>query len=69
MKKVTDQQKLVDIMFQLVLFSNESPLIKEMNREDLMAWTATQLRKCGFDAVPQGLSWGVLTGEGRYGKQ
>lgn len=65
------EQQLVDLCFQLVLtITNDGPdrsdvsghataFAKKTNAEKA-EWVARQLRLCGFDTRPIGLSWGVL---------
>lgn len=53
-----EEQKLIDIMFQVALVSAEYKHNK--SKEEIAAWVAKQLRECGFDTVPRGASWGVL---------
>ncbi len=56
------EQELVDIVFQvgLVTKQNYNGYFDTLNREQYMEWVAKQLRDCGFDTVPRGLSWGEL---------
>lgn len=61
-KRAKEQnQKLVDICFELVSSLSYNPIwISTVSHEDTMVWVAKQLRECGFDTRPVGLSWGVL---------
>lgn len=55
------EQKLVDIIFDIVLTLRENTeWLKNTSREEAAEWTAHQLRECGFDTQPIGASWGVL---------
>lgn len=56
-----DRQKLVDISFELVaaMFEHHEHFATQTHKER-MEWVADQLRKCGFDTVPMGMSWGFL---------
>ena len=55
------EQKLIDIMFDIVLVLRENTdWLKNTTREEAAEWTANQLRQCGFDTQPMGASWGVL---------
>lgn len=60
------EQKLVDIMFQVAGILTDTQYaqhFQSMSREQRMEWVAHQLRACGFDTNPMGLSWGVLVSE------
>ncbi len=54
-----NDQELIDICFELVLHSRDDRL-QNKSTEEVAAWVADQLRKCGFDTKPIGASWGVL---------
>lgn len=67
------EQKLIDIMFQIGLMIH-SPCNREgdnkaerwfatASQEDVANWIAEQLRGCGFDTEPVGMSWGKLKNE------
>lgn len=57
----SNEQKLVDISFELVSTALSNPKFFEgKTQEERMAWVADQLKKCGFPTTPAGLSWGVL---------
>lgn len=62
----TNEQKLIDIMFEVAQFSAQYWAGKDKTdyynnrREKHMDWVAHQLRACGFDTEPRGSSWGVL---------
>ena len=55
------EQELVDITFSIAIaINNTRDFFKDKNDEEVAEWVADQLRKCGFDTHPIGLSWGVL---------
>lgn len=54
------EQRLVDIMFELVMIATNDKKFCKRPRGERMAWVANQLRDCGFDTAPIGMSWGVL---------
>lgn len=54
------EQKLLDIMFQVVLKVHNHPYFKDKSDEEVCAWVLDQVNKCGFKAIPMGSSWGVL---------
>jgi len=58
---IEDAQKLIDICFECVLVATDTKytLYKQSN-EKKAEWVADQLRACGFDTMPMGMSWGVL---------
>ena len=53
------EQKLVDIMFEVAQVSRTAS-VRNLSHEEHMAWVAKQLKGCGFETAPMGLSWGVL---------
>ena len=55
-----NQQKLVDICFELVLVATSNKKFCKKSDEEKAAWVARQLRLCGFETEPMGASWGVL---------
>ena len=55
-----DKQKLVDICFQIGLVIKDSKALQERSNEYVAAWIAQQLKECGFETRPCGMSWGVL---------
>lgn len=65
MKHKSNEQKLVDIIFEVAQISayhfgcNEKTYFSK-KREEHMEWVAKQLRDCGFNTTPSGSSWGVL---------
>lgn len=55
------EQKLIDIMFDIVMTMHDYPKsFENATREQKAEWVAKQLRGCGFDTIPMGSSWGVL---------
>lgn len=65
-----DVQKLVDVCFGLVLkihehMGRDDNWFKDKSVEDVASWVSGQLRECGFDTRPVGMSWGVLKDERR----
>ena len=56
------EQKLVDICFQIAATTRDHVSFFE-NHPDHMSWVADQLRQCGFDTEPCGMSWGILKNE------
>ena len=57
---MSNEQKLIDITFQLAMVMREKRGMRHMTKEQLAAWVARNLRDCGFDTQPLGSSWGVL---------
>lgn len=55
-----NEQKLIDIMFQIGLTIHNNKWFKDKTDEEVANWIAEQLRKTGFDTIPMGSSWGVL---------
>lgn len=64
MRITSREQQLVDICFEaaLVMSDTKYDLYKKSN-EEKAEWVAKQLRGCGFDTFPCGMSWGVLKGD------
>ena len=60
MRHKSKQQELVDIMFQIALAVKDSSILQKSSNEEVCEWIADQLKECGFDTTPVGLSWGVL---------
>jgi hypothetical protein len=54
------EQKLIDLMFSMVLAASENSIFCKKPRGEKMAWVANTLREMGFDTHPIGMSWGVL---------
>ena len=59
----SDEQKLIDICFELVLVATQNKKFCKKSNEEKAAWVARQLRLCGFETEPMGASWGVLVPE------
>jgi hypothetical protein len=55
-----NEQKLVDICFQIALTIKDSESLQKMSNEELAAWVREQLNACGFPTTAIGMSWGVL---------
>lgn len=56
-----DKQNIINITFQIAFeINNNQAYFKDKSQEEVAEWVAEQLRKCGYDTVPMGLSWGVL---------
>ena len=53
------EQKLIDLLFEMVLASTNDTVFCKKPRGERMAWVAN-LRTAGFDTHPIGCSWGVL---------
>ena len=65
------EQKLVDIMFSIVMMIHDPKYrdnFMKMNREEIAEYVAEQLRGCGFDTQPCGISWGLLSNKTTEGK-
>lgn len=62
-----NEQKLVNLCFSIAraAMSPEAAKLRECSTEEQMAWVAEQLRSCGFDTRPIGMSWGILTNRRR----
>lgn len=56
----TPEQKLIDIMFQMVLVATSDKKFCKRPRGERMAWVADHLREFGFDTEPIGMTWGTL---------
>jgi len=54
------EQKLIDLMFEMVLAATNDPVFCKRKRGERMAWVANNLRENGFDTHPVGMKWGVL---------
>lgn len=55
-----EKQKLIDLMFQMVLVTTNDPVFCKRPRGERMAWVANNLRSIGYDTHPIGSSWGVI---------
>ena len=59
----SNEQKLVDIMFECVLVRHDPQFrasFDAMSQEQMAEWVAKQLKGCGFPTTAVGCSWGVL---------
>lgn len=56
----SNEQKLIDIMFEIGLMIHNHPSFKDKNNEEICDWIRKQLKECGFETKPIGSSWGVL---------
>ena len=56
----SNEQKLIDIMFQIALTIHNDIWFLNKNNEEVCEWIRNQLKKCGFETMPLGSSWGVL---------
>jgi len=63
----TNDQKLIDICFQIAMTMHMLGIVNEskgpqliMSRDELADWIARQLKICGYDTEPVGSSWGRL---------
>ena len=55
-----EKQKLVDLVFQMVLATTDDPVFCKRPRGERMAWVANNLREMGVDTHPIGMSWVVI---------
>lgn len=55
-----EKQKLINLIFQMVLASTDDKIFCEKPRGERMAWVANNLRDFGYDTHPVGSSWGAL---------
>ncbi len=55
-----EQQKLIDLMFEMVLVTTNDYAFCKKPRGKKMAWVANTLREFGIDTHPIGSSWGVV---------
>lgn len=53
------QQELINIMFEIAIRMQQGDL-HFSDREACGAYVADQLRQCGYDTQPIGMSWAVL---------
>ena len=55
------EQKLIDLTFEIVITAHmHREWFEKATREEVAAWVADQLKKCGYPTTPCGMSWGVL---------
>lgn len=57
----SNEQKLIDIMFEIGLKIHTHEWFKDKNNEEVCEWIRSQLAGCGFYTKPCGSSWGLLT--------
>jgi len=57
---MTNEQKLVNIMFEVALTIHSTTYFDTMTREEVAEWVSLQLKHCGFETQPIGSTWGVL---------
>ena len=55
-----EKQKLINLMFKMVLVTTNDPVFCKRPRGERMAWVANNLRSMGYDTHPIGSSWGVI---------
>jgi hypothetical protein len=58
--KESDEQRLINLMFQVGFLTRENAHLKQLSRDDYAAWIREQLDEWGFKTVPVGMSWGTL---------
>lgn len=58
-----ERQKLINLMFQMVLVTTNDPVFCKRPRGERMAWVANNLRALGYDTHPIGSSWGTIVNE------
>ena len=58
--KKSNEQELIDIMFQIGLTIHDHKFFKNKNQEEIAEWIRGQLNECGFKVEPVGTSHGVL---------
>ena len=55
------EQKLIDLCFEIgLMISDPEYKFHEKEVHERAEWIARQLRECGYDTKPLGMSWGVL---------
>ena len=57
---MTNEQKLIDIMFQIGLTIHNHKWFKDKDNEEVAEWIRDKLNGCGFEVEPVGASHGVL---------
>jgi hypothetical protein len=55
-----EMQRLMDVWFSIMATRHSSPYLEKASLATVQIWAAEQLRNCGWDTKPMGLSWGVL---------
>ena len=57
----SEKQKLIDICFACsIAINNHAAVNGPQTNRQVAEWVALQLRDCGFETKPLGMSWGVL---------
>lgn len=56
----TKEQKLINLIFEMILVATNDPVFCKKPRGERMAWVANQLRDFGYDTHPIGMSWGRI---------
>lgn len=59
---IDEKQKLIDLMFSMVMTTTSDEVFCKKPRGERMAWVANNLRDMGYDTHPIGMSWGALVG-------
>lgn len=59
----SERQKLITLIFNMVIASTSDPVFCKRPRGERMAWVANNLRDFGYDTHPIGMSWGTLVNE------
>ena len=59
---IEEKQKLIDLMFSMVMAATSDEVFCKRPRGERMAWVANNLRDLGYDTHPVGMSWGALVG-------
>jgi hypothetical protein len=59
---IDEKQKLIDLMFSMVMATTSDEVFCKKPRGERMAWVANTLRGMGYDTHPIGMSWGALVG-------
>lgn len=63
MKNKSTEQKLVDIMFEIVFTIKDNPTwSSSLTNEEMAEWVRNQLWGCGIEVDPVGSSHGLLQG-------
>jgi hypothetical protein len=58
--KWSREQRLIDLMFEMVYRTTQSHAYWRPDRDAAMAWVAHHLKENGFPTTPIGLSWGMM---------
>lgn len=57
---MNNEQKLIDIMFDVAMTMHQNPWFIDKSQEEVAEWLRGQLKACGFETEPCGASWGIL---------